>query len=191
MNLPVVGFCPFQDMYHQVCTYSPGKFPILFPLVLCSFDSIHTYIYGQIVDCTSRPSSHSQVGPSMRRIESFCGRILTVPIPVSLSVYSLGIFTVFLCLCFSNSLSYKDIMSSSNEKVKGLGKIWAKISNKEDIYQRYPNGIFFICSVCGEVNMRRQFDSGRWFDHKGGQLNNQKKNNAISEKSWIDKAVKA
>ena len=39
--------------------------------------------------------------------------------------------------------------------------------------------------------MRREFYSGRWFDHKGGQLHNQKKQNAISEKDRLDKAVNA
>ena len=36
--------------------------------------------------------------------------------------------------------------------------------------------------------MRRQFDSGSWFDHKRGQLQNHKKQNAISEKAWLDKS---
>ena len=39
--------------------------------------------------------------------------------------------------------------------------------------------------------MRRKLDSGQWFYHKGGQLHNQKKQNAISEKDRLDKAVKA
>ena len=39
--------------------------------------------------------------------------------------------------------------------------------------------------------MRSQFYSGRWFDHKGGQLHNHKKHNVISDKARIDKAVKA
>ena len=39
--------------------------------------------------------------------------------------------------------------------------------------------------------MRRQFDSDRWFDHKGGQLHNLHKYNAISEKARLDKEVKA
>ena len=39
--------------------------------------------------------------------------------------------------------------------------------------------------------MRKQFDSRRWFDHKGSQFHNQKKQNAISDKSCLDKAVKA
>ena len=39
--------------------------------------------------------------------------------------------------------------------------------------------------------MRRKFDSGHWFDHKGGQLHNQKKRTAISEKAHLDKSVKA
>ena len=39
--------------------------------------------------------------------------------------------------------------------------------------------------------MRRQFDSVRWFDHKGVQLNHQKKHNAISDKAWLDKSSKA
>ena len=38
--------------------------------------------------------------------------------------------------------------------------------------------------------MRRQFDYGRWFDDKGGQVHNQQKNK-ISEKDRLDKAVKA
>ena len=54
-----------------------------------------------------------------------------------------------------------------------------------------PMDYFSICSVCGEVKMRRKFDSGFWFDHKGGQLHNQKKHNAISEKARLDKSVKA
>ena len=54
-----------------------------------------------------------------------------------------------------------------------------------------PMDYFSICSVCGEVKMRNQFDYGRCFDHKGGQLHNQKKHNAISEKAWLDKAVRA
>ena len=39
--------------------------------------------------------------------------------------------------------------------------------------------------------MRMYFDYGRWFDHKGGQLHNNKKQNAISEKAWLDKSVKS
>ena len=39
--------------------------------------------------------------------------------------------------------------------------------------------------------MRRQFDSGHWFDHKVGQLHHQKKQISISEKAWLDKTVKA
>ena len=82
-------------------------------------------------------------------------------------------------------------MSSSKDKVKGPGKSWAKISNEEDICERDPNGLFFICSVCGEVNMRNQFDSGRWFYHKVGQLHNQKKQNEISKNARLDKSVEA
>ena len=39
--------------------------------------------------------------------------------------------------------------------------------------------------------MRRQFYSGRWFDHKRCQLYNHEKHNEISEKAWLDKAVKS
>ena len=82
-------------------------------------------------------------------------------------------------------------MSSSKYKVKGLGKSWAKIYNEENIYERDPNEIFVICSVCEEVKMMRNFDSWHFFDHKGGQFHNQKKHNAISEKARIYKAAKA
>ena len=82
-------------------------------------------------------------------------------------------------------------MSSSKKKVRVPGKICAKISNEEDICERDPNGIFVICSVCGEVNMRNQFDSGRWFYHKVGQLHNQKKQNEISKNARLDKSVEA
>ena len=121
MNLPVVGFPPLQDMYHQVCT-------ILVKSLYC------------------------------------------------------------LLRCLAPRLPYKYIMSSSKDKAKGPGKSWAKIANKEDIYERDPNGLFVICIVCGEVNIRRHFDSRSWFDHKGGQLHNHKKHNEISEKAWLDKA---
>ena len=39
--------------------------------------------------------------------------------------------------------------------------------------------------------MRRKIDPGLWFDHKGGQLHNQKKHNVISEMDRLDKSVKA
>ena len=39
--------------------------------------------------------------------------------------------------------------------------------------------------------MMSQFDSWRQFDHKGGQLHNQKNQNAISQKAWLDKEVNA
>ena len=39
--------------------------------------------------------------------------------------------------------------------------------------------------------MMSQFDSWPWFDHKGSQFHNQKKQNAISEKAWFDKVVNA
>ena len=54
-----------------------------------------------------------------------------------------------------------------------------------------PMDYFVICSVCREVKMKSHFEYGRWLDHKGGQLHKQKKYNAISEKAWIDKSVKA
>ena len=82
-------------------------------------------------------------------------------------------------------------MSPSKDKVKGMGKIWAKMSNEEDICERYPNELFFIYSVCGEANMGRNFDSGNWIDLKRGQLRYQKKQNVISEKAWLDIVVKA
>ena len=39
--------------------------------------------------------------------------------------------------------------------------------------------------------MRRSFDSGHCIDLKRGQSRYQKKYNAISEKAWLDIAVKA
>ena len=82
-------------------------------------------------------------------------------------------------------------MSSSKDKVKVMGKIWAKMSNEEDICERDPNGLFFIYSLCGEINMRRNFYSGNWIDLKRCQLRYQKKQNVISEKAWLDIAVRA
>ena len=111
-NIPVVGFCLFQDLYYCVCN-----------LLVTSLYFLRRY------------------------------------------------FTPFI--------PFKDIIPPSKEKVKGPGKIWAKIANREGIYERDPNGLFIICIVCGEVNMRRKFYSGRWFYHKEGQLHNQKKHNAI------------
>ena len=66
----------------------------------------------------------------------------------------------FLRWYFDPSLTYKDIMSSSKEKLKEPGKSWARIANEEDICERDPNGLFVICGIYGEVKMRRQFDSG-------------------------------
>ena len=42
--------------------YSLGQLPTLFASVLRSFTSNCTYILGRIVDCLSRPSSHSSSG---------------------------------------------------------------------------------------------------------------------------------
>ena len=42
--------------------YSLGRFLALLSSALRSFASIYTYICGQIVDCMSRPSSHSSSG---------------------------------------------------------------------------------------------------------------------------------
>ena len=40
------------------------------------------------------------------------------------------------------------------------------------------------------MKTRRQFIYGYWFDHKGGQLHNHKKQNEISEKARLDKSPK-